>query len=253
MGLWGGVGEVASVLDRFLFPPLCAGCDRPLMGREAVCAGCWTSLAFVERPFCEVLGLPFGYDPGPGSLSADAIADPPPFARLRAAVLYGGLSAKLAARLKYGDRLDLAPLLAAWMARAGGELLAEAEVIVPVPLHRGRLWHRRFNQSAELARRLVRTPAPGFAPQALRRVRPTRAQVGLGPAQRRENVRGAFRVESGDWALVEGRRVLLVDDVYTTGATVRSASRALLKAGAASVDVLVFARVAPTGASIHIP
>jgi ComF family protein len=139
--------------------------------------------------------------------------------------------------------------MAAWMGRAGAELLAAADVVVPVPLHHRRLWWRRFNQSAELARRLVgdeaaRGRALVYEPLALARVKATRSQVGLGRRQREDNVRGAFRVRPERRSAVLGKRVLLVDDVFTTGATVGAASRALKRAGARDVDVLTFAGVA---------
>ncbi|KQT54005.1 MULTISPECIES: ComF family protein [unclassified Aureimonas] len=234
----------ASSLGRFLFPPVCPGCQAATERADALCAQCWTGLSFIERPYCEVLGLPFSYDLGRGFLSAEAIADPPPFARLRAAVIYRDLAARLVASLKYNDRTDLVPLMAGWMSRAGAELIAEADVVVPVPLHARRLWRRRFNQSAELGHLIARNAKVPYAPRALLRVKQTRAQVGLGPAERRLNVRGAFAVPPERVGEINGRRVLLIDDVYTTGATVSSATRALKRAGARDVDVLAFARVA---------
>jgi ComF family protein len=134
--------------------------------------------------------------------------------------------------------------MAAWMGRAGSDVIAGAELIVPVPLHRWRLWTRRFNQSAALAMAIARPAGKAYRPQVLRRTRRTQQQVGLGPRERAVNVRGAFRVDAGRKAELAGRKVLLVDDVYTTGATAGAATQALLRAGAASVDVLVFARVA---------
>ncbi|ALN74334.1 ComF family protein [Aureimonas sp. AU20] len=234
---------VQRSLTRFLYPPVCPGCGVAVGEAAALCPICWRGMRFIERPYCEALGLPFSFNLGKGFLSAEAIAEPPAFARLRAAVIYEDLAARLVSRLKYGDRTDLAPLMAGWMRRAGAELLADAEVIVPVPLHRTRLFRRRFNQSAELAR-LLANGHPPFAPMALRRTRRTRSQVGLGPAERLANVRGAFEVPAREVGAVSGRRVLLVDDVFTTGATVSSAVRALKRAGAREVDVLVFARVA---------
>ena len=150
-------------------------------------------------------------------------------------------------RLKFSDRLDLAPAMAAWMARAGAELLSEADVIVPVPLHRGRLWSRRFNQAATLGKIIGANARLPFEPLALSRVKPTQSQVGLTKEQRRSNLAGALRVAPENRHLVEGRRVLLVDDVLTTGATANAASRALLRAGAVSVDVLTFAVVVMDG------
>jgi ComF family protein len=145
--------------------------------------------------------------------------------------------------LKYRDHLELAAWMGRWMARAGSELLPSAEVIVPVPLHARRLWWRRYNQSALLARAIATAADRPVAALALKRVRATAQQVGLSSGERDRNVRGAFRVAEAGRAAIAGRRVLLVDDVFTTGATVRAAARALLRGGASAVDVLVFARV----------
>lgn len=243
-----GTTAIANSLGRMLFPAVCAGCQTAVTRAGSVCPGCWAGLRFIERPYCEVLGLPFSYDLGKGFLSAEAIAEPPPFARLRAAVVYQELATRLVTALKYGDRTDLVPLMAGWMGRAGEELLAEADVIVPVPLHAKRLWRRKFNQSAELGRAISRKSGVPFHPLALERIKATQTQVGLAQRQRQENVRGAFRVGDPRRSEIEGRRVLLIDDVYTTGATAASATRALKRAGAGEVDVLVFARVAGGGA-----
>jgi ComF family protein len=147
--------------------------------------------------------------------------------------------------LKYNDETQLAPWMARWMARAGAELVADADVVVPVPLHWRRFLRRRFNQAAELARGVARLSNKPFEPLALSRVKVTRQQVGLGLVAREDNVRGAFRVLPENDILVRGRRVLVIDDVYTTGATASAAARALKRAGAAGVDVLTFARVLP--------
>ncbi|GGA91380.1 hypothetical protein GCM10011491_19260 [Brucella endophytica] len=145
--------------------------------------------------------------------------------------------------LKYHDQTNLAPWMARWMLRAGSELFADCDVVIPVPLHRYRLWSRRFNQAAELARALARESGKPFEPEALRRVKRTRQQVGLPATERQRNVSGAFRVPPEHEIKVRGRNVLLIDDVYTTGATVKAATRALLRADAAAVDVLTFSRV----------
>jgi ComF family protein len=200
-------------------------------------------MRLIERPYCAQLGIPFAYDLGQGALSAEAIADPPPFARCRAVAAYDDVARSLVHGLKYRDQLDLAAWMASWMRRAGDELVAEAEVIVPVPLHRRRLWSRRYNQSVLLARGVARLAGKPLVTSALLRIRATEQQVGLTATQRDENVRGAFQVPAAEKIQVEGRRVLLVDDVYTTGATVKASTRALLRAGASAVDVLVFARV----------
>jgi ComF family protein len=228
-----------------LFPPVCPGCRRHVMQPGTLCGKCWPRLRLLERPWCEVTGVPFSHDLGEGIVSADAIANPPPFDRARAAVAYTDVARRMVQSLKFRDRTELAPWMAGWMARAGSELVADCQVIVPVPLHRRRFLLRGFNQAAELARALAAATSLDHAPQALRRVRPTRQQVGLRQSQRESNVRGAFRVPVEAEMHIRGRRVLLVDDVLTTGATVAACARALKRSGARAVDVLAFARVLP--------
>ena len=223
-------------------PPLCPAC-RGLVNSTGLCAECWGKLAFISAPYCPRLGIPFVYDPGPGILSMQAIADPPAFQRARAAVRYDDVARQLVHAFKYGDRLDLAPTLGRWMARAGTELTGEADALVPVPLHWRRLWQRRFNQSAALAREISAASSVPVAHELLKRVKATAQQVGLSRTQRAENVQGAFRVPPDARGAVKGRRLILVDDVLTSGATLDACARALLRAGAMQVDALVFARV----------
>jgi len=224
-------------------PPLCPACREPVEGR-GLCPACWSKLSFITRPYCERLGIPFVYDPGPGILSMEAIADPPSYHRARAAVRFDEVARALVHGLKYGDRLELAPMMGRWISHAGRELLAEADALVPVPLHWRRLWARRFNQSAMLAAAISKESGVPIAAGALKRVKPTAQQVGLNRTERAQNVQGAFRVPPEGKAAVTGRRLVLVDDVLTSGATVDGCARALLRAGAANVDVLIFARVA---------
>lgn len=224
-------------------PPLCPSCREPVGDGAGLCAPCWSKLSLIERPFCEKLGIPFTYDPGPGVYSMQAIADPPAYSRARAAVRYDDVARTLVHALKYGDRLDLAPTMGRWMARAGADLLADADLIVPVPLHWRRLWARRFNQSAALAGFISRQSGPPVSVTALKRARATPQQVGLSKAARATNVQGAFRVDAAGKAEIRRKHILLVDDVLTSGATVDTCARALLRAGARQVDVLVFARV----------
>jgi ComF family protein len=235
-----GAGRL--VLDAAL-PPLCPACRRPVADDGGLCPGCWSQLSFITPPYCERLGIPFAYDPGPGILSMQAIADPPAYGRARAAVRYDEIARTLVHKLKYGDRLDLAPTLGRWMVHAGGALLAEADALVPVPLHWRRLWVRRFNQSAILAEVIAARSAVPVTHAALARVKATRQQVGLTASERALNVQGAFRVRAEARGEVAGRRLVLIDDVLTSGATIDACARALLRAGAATVDVLVFARV----------
>jgi ComF family protein len=224
-------------------PPLCPSCRDPVAEPGALCPACWARLSFIAPPYCERLGIPFAYDPGPGILSMQAIADPPAYQRARAAVRFDEVARALVHALKYGDRLDLAPTLGRWMARAGAPLLADADALVPVPLHWRRLWARRFNQSAALAGIISQQCGVPVAHGALKRVKATIQQVGLTRSERAINVQGAFRVPDGSRPQVTGRRLVLIDDVLTTGATIDACARALLRAGARNVDVLVLARV----------
>lgn len=238
-GTWTNAARLA--LDIAL-PTLCVACREPVDG-EGVCASCWAKLSFIAPPICPRLGIPFVYDPGPELLSMEAIANPPAYARARAAVRYDDVARTLVHALKYQDRTDLAPAMGRWMARAGRELLGEADALVPVPLHWRRGWSRRYNQSGALARVIERQTGVKLVSEALRRVRPTQQQIGLSRSQRASNVQGAFKVAPDRAADIAGRRVVLIDDVLTTGATTDACARALLRARAASVDVLVFARV----------
>ena len=238
-GAWRQTAKFA--LDIAL-PTLCVACREPVDG-EGVCAECWARLSFIEPPYCPRLGIPFVYDPGPELLSMEAIASPPAYQRARAAVRYDDVARTLVHALKYHDRTDLAPTMGRWMARAGRELLADADAILPVPLHWRRSWARRFNQSALLAKVVAGTDGPPVLFDALRRVKATPQQVGLSKPERARNVQGAFRVRPEDKSAIARKRLLLVDDVLTSGATADACACALLRAGAREVDVLVFARV----------
>src|SRR6266404_4234701 len=241
-GAWGHAARLA--LDIAL-PTLCVACRAPVDG-EGVCAECCARLSFIAPPFCPKLGIPFVYDPGPGLLSMEAISDPPAYQRARAAVRYDDVARTLVHALKYQYRTDLPPAMGRWMARSGRELLDEADVLIPVPLHWRRGWSRRYNQSGALARSIERQSGVKMISEALRRVRSTQQQIGLSRSQRASNVQGAFKVAAERQSEIQGRRVVLIDDVLTSGATADACARALLRAKAAQVDVLVFARVVDT-------
>lgn len=240
--LLGALRAVCGLAVDVALPSLCAACREPVDG-SGVCAACWAKLSFIAPPYCDRLGIPFTYDPGPGILSMEAIADPPAYHRARAAVRYDDIARTLVHGLKYGDRLDLAPIMGRWMASAGRELLREADALVPVPLHWRRQWMRRFNQSALLAEIVAGDGGVRVTHRALKRHKATAQQVGLSQAARALNVQGAFQVPDDGKPEVAGRRLVLVDDVLTSGATLDACARALLRAGAAQVDALVFARV----------
>ncbi len=230
-------------IPTLLVPNTCLTCDNFVETQGGCCPKCWSKLRFVRKPVCPVLGSPFSVDMGDNFLCAEAIADPPPFERLRTVVLYDELARKLVASIKYADRTDLAPWVGDWMRVAGLSLVEEADFIIPVPLHTSRLRSRRFNQSAELARRIAKVSGVSFLPEGLVRRKATHQQVGLSELERERNVSGAFLMPEEMRVHLKGQRVLLVDDVYTTGATAKAATRALKRGGAASVDVLVFAKV----------
>ncbi|MEW6644531.1 MAG: ComF family protein [Pseudomonadota bacterium] len=236
------LGGVARLALDVALPTLCVACREPVEG-EGVCAACWAQLSFIAPPCCPRLGIPFVYDPGPGLLSMEAIAAPPAYERARAAVRYDDTAKALVHGLKYQDRSDLAPVMGRWMARAGHELLDDADLLVPVPLHWRRAWSRRFNQSGLLARAVAAQAGLPVTGDTLRRVKATRQQVGLSRSERSDNVQGAFQVPPHRRSAIDGRHVVLVDDVLTSGATVDACARALLRAKARQVDVLVFARV----------
>lgn len=241
--LWGGMRQAgAFVLDQ-LYPPVCLSCEAPIAVSNGLCGVCFAKLRPITAPLCPRLGLPFEVSLGPDALSAEAIAEPPPFARARAAVLYNEVARTVVSRLKYGDRPELAGFCARLMAGAGHELWDADAVLVAVPLHPSRQRERRYNQSGELAAGIAALTGVAVDASLVRRVKRTRQQVGLSQDGRARNVAGAFAVHPDLTARLRGRRVVLVDDVYTTGSTVKAVTRTLIRAGVDQVDVMTFARV----------
>ncbi len=238
------LARVGRLVVDALLPPLCLSCHAVVAEPGTLCPACWSQLVFLAPPHCAVCGQPFEFDAGADALCGDCIALPPRFGRARAVFRYDDASRGLILRFKHGDRLEGAPAFARWMARAGAELLAGADLLVPVPLHRWRLLARRYNQAAVLALALGRLSGVPAAPDLLIRRRRTRPQGHLGREGRERNVAGAFTVKGG--VRLEGRRVVLVDDVLTSGATVGECARVLLGAGAGHVDVLTLGRVVRT-------
>ncbi|MGC2854529.1 ComF family protein [Novispirillum sp. DQ9] len=228
------------LLDLVL-PPLCLGCGAVVDSTGALCPACFGGVRFVAPPFCACCGTPVPAPAAEGSLCGACVDQPPPWSRARAAFVYDAGSRAMVLRFKHADRIDAAPAFARWMLRAGADLMEDADVVVPVPLHRWRLFARRYNQAALLGARIARAGGLTFVPDALARVRRTVPQGTFDRGARAKNVRGAFTVARP--RAVEGKAVLLIDDVLTSGATAGECARALLAAGARSVDVLTLARV----------
>ena len=224
-----------------IFPP--HALDGAAAQANGLPAEVWSRIRFLDGPVCDGCGAPFDYDQGEAARCAACMARPRAFQAARAACLYDEASRDPILKLKHADRLDLAPLFARWISRAARELVDQADAIAPVPLHRGRLLRRRYNQAAEIARPLSRLTGVPYLPHALVRHRATESQAGKSGSGRRRTVAAAFQVPAARAGRVAGKRVLLIDDVLTTGATLEGCARALKAAGAARVDVAVVARV----------
>ncbi len=238
----------ALVLDAVL-PPQCLACQATVDAPGRLCARCWNGLAWIAAPFCARCGTPFEFDPSAGAPAhgltcAPCLADPPRYDRARAVLVYDDGAKRLILGFKHADRLHAAPAFGQWLARAGAELLEDVDIVAPVPLHWLRLAWRRYNQAALLADALVRAGGAGaLIPDLLLRRRATPSQGHLTRRERARNVARAFAVRPRYAARLAGSRVLLVDDVLTTGATVGECARVLRDAGAACVDVVTLARV----------
>ena len=237
------ISRLAHSLADLVLPPVCLSCHEPLASNDALCPCCWSQVSFIRPPLCDRLGIPMPFDTGGIMISAAASAYPPVYGRARAVASYDGLMRDLVQSFKFHDRHDARRLFVRWLSEAGGDLLREADTIVPVPLHRLRLLSRRFNQAAILECELAKKNGLNFAPGILVRKRRTPRQVGLTSLERRKNVAGAFLVSEPNREKLRGRRIVLIDDVITTGATVNACARALLRGGAANVDVLTLAIV----------
>jgi ComF family protein len=229
-----------SILEFFL-PRLCLFCGKAVGEKAgvAVCPECEGQIAWVESPLCTCCGAVFVSRDGADRICGDCTEDPPPFTRARAAAIYDGPAAQAIKRFKFTRQMAYLPVMQHWLQRPLClELVAEADLIVPVPLHPKRLKQRGFNQALLLTKAFPQVP---LGREAVVRLRHTIPQVELRPKERRDNVKGAFTVP--DPALVKGKNILLIDDVYTTGATVRECAKVLRRAGARRVDVLTVARV----------
>jgi ComF family protein len=239
--------SAVGLLD-LLLPPRCLGCGGTVGGAGGgeLCAACWRGVTFLGPPLCSCCGLPFPYDAGADARCGACLADPPAYDRARAVFRYDERSRGLVLGLKHSDRTHGAAAYGGWMRRAAPELFAGADLLLPVPLHWTRLFLRRYNQAALLAHAIRAAGGPPVAPDWLVRRRRTPSQGRRNRSQRADNVRGAFALRPG--REVAGRHVILIDDVFTTGATVAECAKVLRRAGAARIDVLTLARVVRGGA-----
>lgn len=226
-----------------LLPPQCLACGGLVESQGLLCPSCWEGINFLGDPCCAICGTPFEFEAFGGAMCGACLREPPPYRRARSVFAYDENSSKLVLAFKHGDRTDAAPAYGRWLARAGGDLIGEADVIVPVPLHWMRLFRRKYNQAALLAGALGGLVGRPVAPNLLVRCRRTPSQGKLSPSARRKNVAGAFALRPSAKAAFSGKKVLLIDDVLTTGATAVACTKTLLKGGAASVDILTLARV----------
>lgn len=244
-----GTGGLGALLRDALLPPRCLASGEIVAKQGLLSAATWRQINFITPPLCGRCGIPFAFeiDEGAAPLCGSCIASPPVYDRARAVFQYDSGSRAMVLGFKHGDRLEGAPAFAKWMTLAAADLLEDAPLIVPAPLHWQRLFRRRYNQSAVLALAMARLCGAGVSVDALARIRRTPSQGGLNRAARERNLRGAIEVRASRKHRVSGRNILLVDDVLTTGATAEACARALRRAGAARVDVICLARVVRTG------
>ena len=226
-----------------VFPPGCVNCSEPIDSPGNLCGRCWPEMTYISAPFCDICGYPFEYHAGDGMICAACLKRPPAYSKARAVLKYDEASRDMILGNKHSDQTNRAPSFAQWMHRAGQSLIGGCDMICPVPLHRQRLIQRRFNQSAMLARELSKLSDKPAILDLLIRKHHTRTQGGLSARARFRNVRGAFEINPARISQLKGARILLIDDVLTTGATVEACSKCLLDAGALNVDVLTFSRV----------
>lgn len=242
------VGAAARSVVDYALPPRCPGCGAIVGEADRFCVECWGKLRFLGEPCCARCGLPFEVDPGPGALCGACVVDPPPWTSARAAMGYDAVARAVALRLKYGRRVALARLMAHHMAAHLPDAARDEPdraLLVPVPLHRARLWRRGFNQALLIAREIGRTRGIAVDPLTLCRVKATQPLHRLGPKARERMVAGAFALAPARRDRLKGRTILLVDDIHTSGATARACTRVLLRGGAEAVHLLCWARALP--------
>lgn len=237
-----GLGAGLQATVDWVLPPRCALCSRMIQGNAGLCSGCFSSMQFLSDPLCDRCGRPTSVKEA-SEICAPCLAAPPVYDWLRAAFAYDDASRSLILALKYRDRLDVVPALSGWMAAAIVSKIDTADVFIPVPLHWRRHLARRFNQSAALAAALARHTGGIYAPDWVERTRNTPPMKAMNRKQRTANVQGAFAIAEAHRHALQGKRVVLVDDVFTSGATIEALSAELRACGVSRIGVAVVARV----------
>lgn len=236
-------------MQRFLdliFPPLCLNCDEPVGGDQTLCPECWKKIHFITTPYCQRCGLPFSIPVEADTLCTSCLTTEPEFSRARSVYLYDDASKPIILKFKHGDQLHPTKALSQWMGRAAAEFLPDIDWVVPVPLHYWRLFHRKYNQAALLGQAIAKQHNKPFAADALRRIKATPSQGHLSRKERYSNVKRAFQVPKSWQQRLVNKKILLVDDVLTSGATVNACSEVLKNAGASAIYVITVARVQGT-------
>ncbi|NOZ41697.1 MAG: ComF family protein [Alphaproteobacteria bacterium] len=228
------------LLDQLL-PPRCLACGGGVQDAGRICSDCWRQLDFLQGPACACCGYPFDFG-SDGALCAACLKSLPPFRRARAALRYDDGSRHMIISFKHGDRTDYGDFFAQLLSQASQGLELSSALVIPVPLHKQRLRKRRYNQAAVLAQNFARKKHFDYIPDMLVRHRYTPPQEG-NYACRKRNVAGAFNIREKCRQIIAERAIIVIDDVYTTGATATACARLLKQAGAGSVDILTLARV----------
>ena len=233
--------SLKKIVD-IVFPPRCFGCNNFVSQQDGLCADCWNKIHFIDTPYCNACGHPFEYDQGANMLCGSCTQKHPPYYQGRAVLNYNEHSRKLITRFKYGDKIHASDMFGRWLVRSSNELLARSDFLIPVPLHKIRLFTRRYNQAALLAHSMHKYCRTTVLADALIRKKHTPPQASLTRTQRLGNVKNAFFVNRRYSKKLIDKTVLLIDDVTTTGATINACTVALLNAGVKEVNVITLAK-----------
>ncbi len=232
---------INKLLD-IIYPPRCIACGDNVHENGTICAKCWGEINFISDPQCQICGFPFDFKVEGNPICAGCIDEKPKFSKARAVFLYDDASRRMITSFKYNDRIENRVAYARWMARVGAEMLADADYIIPVPIHFAKLLLRKYNQAGLLALEIAKISGNKVLVNALIRKKYTRKQAGLNRRLRFENISGAFKINQKYAAILKDKKILLVDDVITTGATADECAKILLKAKVAKVEVLALAK-----------